>query len=65
MSFIVKRGLTKNQLAMKAAKTKPSQEELLAAQDALFMSILNRLNELEVQNGDLSRLQHERLDSAE
>lgn len=65
MSFIVKRGLTKNQLEAKAAKTKPSQEEILAAQDALFMSILNRLNELEVQNGDLSRLQHERLDSAE
>ena len=65
MSFIIKRGLTKNQLEAKAAKTKPSQEDVLAAQDALFISILNRLDSLEAENGNVSSLQSKRVDSAE
>lgn len=47
MSFDFQRPLTAAERKILEAKTKPSQEDVAAAQDALFLNILLRLNELE------------------
>ena len=47
MSLIYQRPLTLEEKKFLESKTKPSQEDQAAAQDALFLNILLRLNELE------------------
>ena len=55
MSLIIKRPLTEEQKKYLANKDKPTQEDVRQAEDALFMSILLRLNALEDKaNGSLS-----------
>ncbi|MBR0289852.1 MAG: hypothetical protein IJQ82_12825 [Selenomonadaceae bacterium] len=46
-SLIFQRPLTAEEKKFLESKTKPSQEDVQAAQDELFMNILLRLNELE------------------
>ena len=52
--MIIKKPLTQEQ------KNNPTQKDILSAQDQLFMNILLRLNNLEVQNGNLPTLQSKR-----
>lgn len=50
MGKIFTRPLTDDQKQKIAAKSKPSAEDILRAQDDLFMNLLLRVNELESQN---------------
>ena len=54
MGKIFSRPVTPEQLAKIDAKTKPSQDDILRAQDELFMNLLQRVKELEDnrQGGD-------------
>lgn len=54
MGKIFSRPLTPEQLAKLEAKKSPSQEDILHAQDELFMNLLQRVKELEdhQQGGD-------------
>ncbi len=45
--MIISKPLTDEQKKILAAKTKPSAEEVLAAQDFLFMNLLQRVAQLE------------------
>ena len=47
MSIVIKRPITPEQRKLLEAKTKPSTEEIQAAQDALFMYLLEKVSELE------------------
>ena len=49
MGIIIRRPLSDEQKKLLEAKTKPSAEDILNAQDDLFMNILTRLSELETK----------------
>lgn len=48
-SVFIQRPLTADEKKFLESKTKPSQDDIQAAQDELFMNILLRLNELETK----------------
>ena len=45
--MIIKRPLTAEQLKLLENKSKPTQEDIQAAQDSLFMYLLEKVEELE------------------
>lgn len=49
--MIIKRPLTEEQLKKISEREKPSQEEILKAQDELFMYLIERLDALERKDG--------------
>ena len=49
MSLIIKRPLTQEQKKILAAKQKPSAGEIQNAQDQLFMYLLEKVAELEIE----------------
>lgn len=49
MSLIIRKPLSDEQKKLLEAKTRPSAEDILNAQDDLFMNILTRLAELETK----------------
>ena len=53
MALIIRRPLSDEQKKILEAKSRPSAEDILNAQDDLFMNILTRLNELEMKSPTL------------